>query len=1328
MKKLRLLLAFCALLIGWSNASARQDVTSTYLTDAELANEAANWALVSTGGNHAWNGTYKYHESWHNTFTLTQTTAALPAGYYQLSVQAAVEGGNSTTISLQATTATNASVPVYPKYSTAGSYSDMAAWWGLDANHTGNKDLNRIFTTVYVEEGQTLTATFKQTDGAQWFVYGQIQLHKLTDEEGRRAQYFEAAYNPQTNLDMATGRFKQRFEHYTPGDVSSLTGKTLKKTISSLPNGKYSVKLNGGASYAQNGGVSGGGTGDDKTEFFANNVSTNVTVVARTNIGNEEFTDYSVSNVLVTDGNLEIGFNNKTSGANWFVGSVKYIEYLGGCVEADAVALPDGGAMAADTWYYFDIAVAGDDYAATATTLGDITCTTDGTQLSSSATGEVTLEAENNSLSATRYYVKSSSAQSLVVEAASYSYSISEASVNITEIQPGNTVTVSFIASTNDPSATLDQNYSGVRFNGAAISVTPTASGFTFTVPTVAANTEYTLVIPAGAIGYDEGSTYNAAQEITLNTPALLDGTYYLYDATSGLFLSSGADYGSRANVDAYGKPIIWNNSTKMLAFKNSTGVNFFFDNADHTNCWIYTDGNSSRGDNRKFEFVSNGAGKYYLQDFAKAVYLKHDNSVINVPVTNAAEATTWTVLSKAERDAIVAAYPAANKTSVITAAGLSGSTDAAGFETYLSENYVAKDQTSKVGTAKFAGSRGDWTWNQSRARDGQPAYGTDFCEIYEATGNFSQTISGLDEGIYKVTVNAFERSAGWSVCNDNGAEGYEIVTSYFAANDEKVLLKSWYSQKEGENNPNNTTQAATAFNNDKYKNEVYVYVHASGKLTLKLAKPTYVASSWVLFNNVTLTYYSSTMDPSDVTDLLDKAEEYLEKPMLATLKSAISTAKSALESVSSVANYNALNTALDNSETSIASYANMKTNYIDYIASIKENTNFYSADANTVYENNVTAYNNGTITNADANALATTISRYDSPAQNFLMPVWKIGETAATTAESGFYQNTWSGEGASDGSGFLTPFFEYWVSSGNVLPATTLTGTLAGLTPNASYKVEAWVRVQTTDGQTMADNGVTMKVGTGTPVDVTKGSRIGETTRYIKEYVAYGNADASGNLVVTFTVAASSNVSWLAFKNVNYSTVVPVTITAAGYATFSSAYALDLTTANTPTGLEAYYVGSEDVKETYVSLTAINQTVAANQGILFKGAPGDYNVTVAESGTALTGNQLVATDGNEVAAGNFVFAYENGTFANPGFYTLTAPTAVAAGKAYLQKPVSSVKAFLPFDGTATGVEAPEVTEAEEEEEILYNTAGVRVGKDYKGIVINQKGEKRLQK
>ena len=550
--KRKLLLAAC-LVAGALGMNAREDVTSTYLTDAALENEGANWALVSNGGNHAWDGTNKYHESWHNTFTLTQTTAALPAGYYQLSIQAAVEGGNSTTISLQATSGSNSSVAVYPKYSTHSSYGDMAAWWAADFTGTGNRDLNRIFTTVYVEEGQTLTATFKQTATNQWFVYGQMQLHKLTDAEGLCAQTFEAAYNPMINLDMAAGRFKQRFEDYTGGKV---TGKKLVKTISSLPDGKYNVTLNGGASYTSGRGFD-GATGDGLTSFYANNASTNVTVVERDNIGNGAFVDYTASGALVSDGNLEIGFNNSDVGANWFVGSVKYIEYLGRCVANDAVALPDGGAMDANQWYYFDIAVAGDNYNAKANTLGDIICTTDGVQLTASATGNVTLTAKGNSLTVQRYYVKSSSANNLVVAPAAYAYVVGSATADMAYIQPGKIVTITYAdLETNNPNATAAINVNGVTFGGTVINVTPTAKGFTFEVPsTVTVASNYTLTIPAGTIGYAEGNIYNDNQDIVLTTPAIADGLYYFYNTDTQKYMSRGGSWGTQAITDDYGVP-----------------------------------------------------------------------------------------------------------------------------------------------------------------------------------------------------------------------------------------------------------------------------------------------------------------------------------------------------------------------------------------------------------------------------------------------------------------------------------------------------------------------------------------------------------------------------------------------------------------------------------------------------------------------------------------------------------------------------------------------------------------------------------------------------
>ena len=59
-----------------------------------------------------------------------------------------------------------------------------------------------------------------------------------------------------------------------------------------------------------------------------------------------------------------------------------------------AEPLPANGDMAADTWYYFDNAIAGDAYAATATDLAAIEC------IEYSTGNAVTLDATANSLAA----------------------------------------------------------------------------------------------------------------------------------------------------------------------------------------------------------------------------------------------------------------------------------------------------------------------------------------------------------------------------------------------------------------------------------------------------------------------------------------------------------------------------------------------------------------------------------------------------------------------------------------------------------------------------------------------------------------------------------------------------------------------------------------------------------------------------------------------------------------------------------------------------------------------------------------------------------------
>ena len=329
--------------------------------------------------------------------------------------------------------------------------------------------------------------------------------------------------------------------------------------------------------------------------------------------------------------------------------------------------------------------------------------------------------------------------------------------------------------------------------------------------------------------------------------PVVADGEYYLYNVEEKQFLSRGEYWGTCATVDRYGIPFVWTAEEYSLKFLDSEAHLFETDDSN-----IYTDNNST---GFAFEEVEGG---YLLKSQKSNRYLTivdaaftHD--IVNV-TDDASAAVVWQLKSKAEHDAIVADYVEENYMNVIKAAGLTAT--AGDFASYLA-TLIAEDKTSAIGTARFNGSAGDWTFTEVRHQDWQPAYGADFCELWQATGSYTQTITGLAEGIYKVTMQGFERSGSWATCNTLAEKGYEITTATLSANGEETNLKSWYSGKSDESNPNNTDEAVAKFADGLYQNEVYTYVGEDGTLTLTICKPSHVGDNWVLFNNFTLTRYA---------------------------------------------------------------------------------------------------------------------------------------------------------------------------------------------------------------------------------------------------------------------------------------------------------------------------------------------------------------------------------------------------------------------------------------------------------------------------------------
>ena len=186
---------------------------------------------------------------------------------------------------------------------------------------------------------------------------------------------------------------------------------------------------------------------------------------------------------------------------------------------------------------------------------------------------------------------------------------------------------------------------------------------------------------------------------------------------------------------------------------------------------------------------------------------------------------------------------------------------------------------------------------------------------------------------------------------------------------------------------------------------------------------------------------------------------------------------------------------------------------------------------------------------------------------------------------------------------------------------------------------------------------------------------------------------------------------------NLEIQSAVATTISAYGWSTFSSDYALDFAKASE--GLEAYMITGHEGN--VVKLAKVTGTVPAGTGLLLKGTAGaEYNIPiVGSSATNVSANLLKAGTGAAVSAESGKTTYVlgvNGGNAEFQKITTTAAT-VAKGKAYLVfNETISAPAML-FEGDITGISAIE-SAGIAEDGIYYNLSGQRVAQPTKGLYI----------
>ena len=177
---------------------------------------------------------------------------------------------------------------------------------------------------------------------------------------------------------------------------------------------------------------------------------------------------------------------------------------------------------------------------------------------------------------------------------------------------------------------------------------------------------------------------------------------------------------------------------------------------------------------------------------------------------------------------------------------------------------------------------------------------------------------------------------------------------------------------------------------------------------------------------------------------------------------------------------------------------------------------------------------------------------------------------------------------------------------------------------------------------------------------------------------------------------------------------------------------------AEIPANAKVYYANATTAST--VALTEITDVIPANTGVVVNASEGSYDFTaVTTAPDALAHTNLfegvaVATD--LTAGDNYVLAGSDNEKATPVFkvYGSTGTIELAAYKSYLPKShvpnAGNAKTInFVFEGEATGISTLDnLTKSQFDNDApMFNLAGQRVGKNYKGVVI-QNGKKFMNK
>lgn len=197
------------------------------------------------------------------------------------------------------------------------------------------------------------------------------------------------------------------------------------------------------------------------------------------------------------------------------------------------------------------------------------------------------------------------------------------------------------------------------------------------------------------------------------------------------------------------------------------------------------------------------------------------------------------------------------------------------------------------------------------------------------------------------------------------------------------------------------------------------------------------------------------------------------------------------------------------------------------------------------------------------------------------------------------------------------------------------------------------------------------------------------------------------------FGRSGNSTAYVLKLKVIRPASTESLTTAASSFSTYAASYPVDYKSL----GLTAYAIGLDETAKK-VTYTEIDGIVPANTPVLVKGeASKTYSLTKAEGDVAEVTTSLQVSDGKVVTEGDLYYAFST-VDGKSGFKRIANGITIPAKKGYLKLASASAKSFFSFDDETTGIKGIENGTVAEENAPLYNLAGQRVSKDYKGVVV----------